>query len=265
MRASGVGRSEIRVEGFESHGAAQRGFGVAAILWIAVGAFAQQRPIRSVQLEARMIQVAGEALARRNEKKKQDGAMPASTAQSADGTKSRRPVARPVVKIVVSIPDHKLALIEGDRVVKIYPVAVGATATPSPEGDFRIGTRLENPSWYWPGKVIPAGVGNPLGPRWMGLGMRGFGIHGTNEPRTIGRNASHGCIRMRNRDVKELFRRVRAGDVVEIRGERDATLATIFGATQDDAGSRAALKTAALHQSLDANLAAAGASRTMRE
>jgi lipoprotein-anchoring transpeptidase ErfK/SrfK len=174
-------------------------------------------------------------------------------------------VVRPVVKIVVSIPDRKLALVEDERVVKIYPVAVGATATPSPEGEFRIATRLENPSWYWPGKVIPAGAGNPLGPRWIGLGVRGFGIHGTNEPRTIGRNASHGCIRMRNRDVKDLFRRVRAGDVVEIRGERDATLAAIFGAPQDDTGSRAALRPAALHEALGANRAATGASGTVRE
>jgi lipoprotein-anchoring transpeptidase ErfK/SrfK len=191
--------------------------------------------------------------------------MPAATAQSSSRTMASRPVARPVVRIVVSIPDRKLALVEDDRVVKIYPVAVGATATPSPEGEFRIATRLENPSWYWPGKVIPAGTRNPLGPRWMGLGVRGFGIHGTNEPRTIGRSASHGCIRMRNRDVKDLFRRVRAGDVVEIYGKRDATLAAIFGAPQDDAGARATFRTARASQALEAVFTSADASSMVRE
>src|SRR5712692_1244212 len=169
MRASEARRSVMQVAGFESHGVAQRALGVAAILWIATGALAQQRPIRSVQTEARMIQMAGEAVAQRNDKKKQEGAMSVATARGDGRTKPRRPM----VKIVVSIPHRKLALIEDDRVVKIYPVAVGATATPSPEGEFRIATRLENPSWYWPGKVIPAGAGNPLGPRWMGLGVRG--------------------------------------------------------------------------------------------
>lgn len=265
MRANAAGRSALKVAGFESHGVARRALGVAAVLWIATGALAQQRPIRRVQTEARIIQMAGEALARRSEKKNQGGANSAATPRLESSAKTRRPVVRPVMRIVVSIPDRKLALVEDDRVVKIYSVAVGANATPSPEGKFRIATRLENPSWYWPGKVIPAGVKNPLGPRWMGLGVRGFGIHGTNEPRTIGRNVSHGCIRMRNRDVKDLFRRVRVGDVVEIRGERDVTLAAIFRMPQDDAVGRATFRTAAVRQSLDASRAPAGASGTARE
>ena len=261
----GSGRAEVescgKVGGCNRHSYARRAVGVAAILWLAAGAFAQQRPIRSVQMEARMIQMAGEAMARRSEKKKQEGEKLASKAES----RARAVTHRPLVRVVVSLPDRKLALMEGDCVVKIYPVAVGAARSPSPEGDFRIASRLENPSWYWPGKVIPAGAANPLGPRWMGLGHRGFGIHGTNEPRTIGRSASHGCIRMRNRDVKDLFRRVRVGDAVEIRGERDAALAMIFGAPQDDAESRATLRTASASSTLDANFVTGGASRTVRE
>jgi hypothetical protein len=64
----------------------------------------------------------------------------------------------------------------------------------------------------------------------MGLSLKGFGIHGTNDPRSIGRKASHGCIRMQNRDVEELFGLVRIGDVVELHNERDEELAGIFGA-----------------------------------
>jgi lipoprotein-anchoring transpeptidase ErfK/SrfK len=133
-------------------------------------------------------------------------------------------------RIVVSIPDRKLALIEDGRVVKIYPTAVGADATPSPAGSFTIVHRIPNPAWYGAGKAIPAGRNNPLGTRWLGLSRKSYGIHGTNAPASIGRNASHGCIRMRNRDVEELFEMVAVGDVVELRGERDDELAQIFGA-----------------------------------
>jgi hypothetical protein len=138
------------------------------------------------------------------------------------------------LRIVISIPDRKLALMEGDRVVKIYPVAVGSGVSPSPRGSYTIANRISHPTYYAPGKVIPPGSANPLGTRWLGLSLRGFGIHGTNEPRSIGKRASHGCIRMRNADVEELFELVRAGDAVELRGARTVELARIFGA-QDPA------------------------------
>jgi len=131
-------------------------------------------------------------------------------------------------QIIVSIADRKLALLDGNRIVKIYRVAVGAAESPSPTGDFEIVNRLERPTYYHPHKVIAPGPDNPLGTRWIGLNKKGFGIHGTNEPRTIGRAASHGCIRMRQRDLEELFRRVRVGDEVQIRGERDEVTAEIF-------------------------------------
>lgn len=136
---------------------------------------------------------------------------------------------RPVVRrIVVSIPDRKLALIEEGRVVKIYPVAVGAAATPSPTGNFTVVVRIANPTWYGPGKVVPPGNTNPLGPRWIGLSRKGYGIHGTSNPRSIGRPASHGCIRMRNSDVEELFARVAVGDQVELHADRTDEVTQIF-------------------------------------
>src|SRR5574341_159542 len=131
-------------------------------------------------------------------------------------------------RIVVSIPDRKLALVENGQAVKTYRTAVGAPKSPSPTGTFTIVTRVPNPAHYVPGKVTPPGPANPLGTRWLGLSLKGFGIHGTNVPRSIGRAASHGCIRMRNRDVEELFEMVRAGDVVELHGERTEELARIF-------------------------------------
>ena len=136
---------------------------------------------------------------------------------------------QPTRRIVVSIPDRKLALLEDGRVVKIYDVAVGAQVSPSPSGEFQIAQRLSNPTYYQPGVVIGPGPGNPLGTRWMGLNVKGFGIHGTNRPSSIGKNASHGCIRLKNSDVEDLFARVRVGDRVSLLAERTEEVAQLFG------------------------------------
>ncbi|MGJ5815826.1 L,D-transpeptidase [Paludibaculum fermentans] len=119
-------------------------------------------------------------------------------------------------RIVVSIPDRKLALVEDGVVVKIYDVAVGKTTTPSPTGTFEIVNRIPNPTWYGPTKVVGPGKTNPVGTRWMGLSVKGYGIHGTNRPDSIGKAASKGCIRMRNEDVEELFELVHVGATVEL-------------------------------------------------
>ncbi len=133
-------------------------------------------------------------------------------------------------RVVISIPDRKIALIEDGRVVKVYPVAIGKSSTPSPQGSFHIASRIQHPTWYQPGKVVGPGPANPLGTRWMGLGYKGYGIHGTNLPLSIGKAASHGCIRMRNRDVEELFALVEIGDPVELVTEVSPELAQAFAA-----------------------------------
>ena len=134
-------------------------------------------------------------------------------------------------RLVVSLPDRKIALFENGRVVKIYPIAVGKNSTPSPRGSFHIASRVVKPTWYQPGKVVHAGPANPLGTRWMGLGYKGYGIHGTNRPKSIGTAASHGCIRMRNQDVEDLFERVEVGDPVELLTETSPELAEAFDET----------------------------------
>ena len=125
--------------------------------------------------------------------------------------------------IVVSIPERKLVLMEDGAVKKVYPVAVGKVSTPSPAGRFTINTRVSNPTYSHHGKVVAPGPRNPVGSRWMGLSVKGYGIHGTNEPGSIGKAASHGCIRMGKADLEELFAQVEVGDAVEIRGEGDAS------------------------------------------
>lgn len=152
----------------------------------------------------------------------------ATAAQSGPNSEAQ-PVQQFTRRIVVSIPDRKLALLEGDRVIKIYGVAVGTPDTPSPSGEFQIARRLQNPTYYHPGVVIGPGKTNPLGPRWIGLNIKGFGIHGTNHPGSIGKNASHGCIRLRNHDIKDLFARVQVGDRVSLISERTDEVARLFG------------------------------------
>jgi lipoprotein-anchoring transpeptidase ErfK/SrfK len=135
---------------------------------------------------------------------------------------------KPARRIIVSIPDRKLAVMEDGRVVRVFDTAVGAPKSPSPTGIFKIVNSIADPTWYSKGKVVGPGKCNPIGTRWLGLSVKGYGIHGTNVPSSIGRNVSHGCIRMRNRDVEELFQMVAVGDQVELHGERDAELARIF-------------------------------------
>jgi lipoprotein-anchoring transpeptidase ErfK/SrfK len=136
--------------------------------------------------------------------------------------------------VLVSIPDRKLAVIEDGDILATFQIAVGAEVSPSPTGEFQIVNRVSNPTYYHAGKVIPTGKNNPLGTRWLGLSEKGYGIHGTNMPRSVGHAASHGCIRLRNRDAERLFAMLRVGDVVEIRGERDDEVAQVFGVDGDD-------------------------------
>jgi L,D-transpeptidase ErfK/SrfK len=135
---------------------------------------------------------------------------------------------KPGRMLLVSIADRKLALIENGTVKKVYPVAVGKRSAPSPTGSFLIVDRVTDPSYYHASKVVPPGPHNPVGTRWMGLSEKGYGIHGTNAPKSIGHAASHGCIRMTRSDLEELFSQVRVGDAVVILGERDDLTARIF-------------------------------------
>jgi lipoprotein-anchoring transpeptidase ErfK/SrfK len=146
----------------------------------------------------------------------------AQTTPSPNHTSRRR-------QIVVSLTDRKLAVLEDGIVIGMFPVAVGASSSPSPTGEFEIINRVSGPTYYHAGEVIPPGRNSPIGTRWVGLSKKGYGIHGTNAPRSIGKAASHGCIRLRNRDMERLFVLVRTGDKVEIHGERDPQIAQVFG------------------------------------
>lgn len=136
--------------------------------------------------------------------------------------------------VVISIPDRKLAVLENGKAIVTFPVAVGAMGSPSPTGEFQIVSRVANPTYYHAGAVIPPGKQSPIGTRWLGLSEKGYGIHGTNAPGSIGHAASHGCIRLRNRDLERLYPMLHIGDVVQIRAERDEQIAQIFGAGENE-------------------------------
>jgi L,D-transpeptidase ErfK/SrfK len=158
------------------------------------------------------------------------GAMLAALASPAYA-QSTATLSRTKRRVIVSIADRKLAVVDDGEVLRTFPIAVGAEASPSPTGEFAIVSRLTDPTYYHAGVVIPAGGNNPLGPRWVGLSKRGYGIHGTNVPGSIGKAVSHGCIRLRNRDIVQLFALVQVGDTVEIRAERDDEISEVFGNT----------------------------------
>lgn len=109
--------------------------------------------------------------------------------------------------MIVDLTDKKLTLREGQNIIKQYPVAIGKPETPTPTGDWRIIQKSLNP-------------GGPFGSRWMRLNVPwgGYGIHGTDVPASIGTAASHGCIRMNNEDVIELYDIVPLGTSVRIIG-----------------------------------------------
>ncbi len=127
-------------------------------------------------------------------------------------------------RLVLDISERRLYLYEGGLVLKTYRVAVGTPRYPTPLGSYRITFKRMNPTWYNPNKAwsedmppfIPPGPGNPLGPRALNLSASGIRIHGTPSTWSIGRAASHGCIRMYPRDVIDLFPRVSVGTPVDI-------------------------------------------------
>lgn len=157
---------------------------------------------------------------------------PAAAEQTAIVTAPARPVRLATLaqgrRLIVSIPDRRLVVVENDQVVDEYTVAVGSAATPSPVGTFTIVNRITNPTYYRPGKIVPPGPRNPLGTRWIGLSQKGYGIHGTDAPQSIGLARSQGCIRLRNADVERLFERVRAGDVVELHAALTPEIESFF-------------------------------------
>jgi hypothetical protein len=106
--------------------------------------------------------------------------------------------------ITINRNTRTLTLSRNGVAISTYPVAVGKPATPTPLGNFRIIEKRMNP-------------GGPFGARWMRF-YGGNGIHGTNNPSSIGKAVSNGCVRMHNRDVIEVYNKVNYGTPVRVVG-----------------------------------------------
>jgi hypothetical protein len=120
--------------------------------------------------------------------------------------------------ITISKASNKLALYKDGTLVRIFPVATGKHPSFTPEGKFTIASKLVNP-YYGKGNIPGGSPNNPLGPRWLGLSIGGggtYGIHGNNNPASVGTYASAGCIRMYDKDVIWLYDRVPIGTPVTI-------------------------------------------------
>lgn len=119
--------------------------------------------------------------------------------------------------VIVDKSKNILTLKAGEKVIKVYRVGTGTSGC-TPTGTFTITNKIMNPPWHKPGEgVVPFGdPKNVLGTRWMGFNKAGYGIHGTWETDSIGKQASAGCVRLLNEDVEELFQIVPSGTEVTI-------------------------------------------------
>lgn len=119
------------------------------------------------------------------------------------GMKLKVPTAR--FSIEVDRAKNRLLVLADGKPIKRYKIATGRGER-TPLGTFKIINKLENPTWYSAGVVVPPdSPKNILGTRWMGFDKPGYGIHGTTLPQTIGTHSSKGCIRMLNPEVEELY------------------------------------------------------------
>lgn len=132
--------------------------------------------------------------------------------------------------ILINVPQRMLFQWRDGALTAAYPAALGRPDWPTPLGEFHVAQLRRDPVWYVPGSIrqeqrakgepvlreVPSGPDNPLGHSWIGLDLRGYGIHGTNAPASIYSFRTHGCIRLHDEQATQLFGAVRAGTTVRI-------------------------------------------------
>jgi lipoprotein-anchoring transpeptidase ErfK/SrfK len=126
------------------------------------------------------------------------------------------------VHLILKLGERRVYVYRGEKLLNKYPVAVGKKKWETPQGDWKVELMLKDPGWtnFKTGEQLAPGPDNPLGQRWIGFwndGKDEIGFHGTTNLSSIGKAASHGCVRMRNKNVKELYKVVRVGTVVLVR------------------------------------------------
>ena len=118
--------------------------------------------------------------------------------------------------VLVDKSQNLLILKSDEEVIKTYVVSTGKNNS-TPLGNFKITTKLTNPTWFKAGAVIaPGSPDNALGARWLGFDLSGYGIHGTIDPQSLGKQVTEGCVRMSNSDVEQLYIIIPVGTEVTI-------------------------------------------------
>lgn len=149
-------------------------------------------------------------------------AAPCPVAAQANLLESSSEATMQPLRLEIQKSKRRVTLYQGNTKLKSYPIAVGKPGWETPKGTFKVRQMLRNPKWISPktGEAIPGGdPDNPLGKFWIGFwtdGKNWIGFHGTPNPETVGTAASHGCIRMYNKDVEELFAKVSLGIEVKV-------------------------------------------------
>jgi lipoprotein-anchoring transpeptidase ErfK/SrfK len=126
------------------------------------------------------------------------------------------------VRLEISRRRHCATLYCGELSLRTFPVAVGRPGWETPLGNFQVIEMIRDPAWKHPltRKVFePGAAGNELGHYWIGFWTNGetsIGLHGTPHPESVGKSVSHGCVRMRENDIQELFAQVNVGTLVSV-------------------------------------------------
>jgi L,D-transpeptidase ErfK/SrfK len=131
------------------------------------------------------------------------------------------PEAAPETRLVIRLRERRVYVYRDDQLYTSYPVAIGRAGWETPTGEYEIISMVQNPGWQNPftGDIVQPGPNNPLGERWLGFwtdGQNYIGFHGTPNEQSVGRAASHGCVRMYNRDIREMFEMVSMGTPVKV-------------------------------------------------
>ncbi len=124
--------------------------------------------------------------------------------------------------LVIKLSDRRVYVYQNRKLKVSYPVAIGKAGWETPIGNYKVMDMQPHPVWEhpWTGEVILEGPKNPLGARWIGFwtdGHNSIGFHGTPAEQLVGQAVSHGCVRMRNKDVVALYDQVKLGTPVTVR------------------------------------------------
>lgn len=124
-------------------------------------------------------------------------------------------------RLVIRLGARKLEYYEGNDLIKQYDIAVGQADWETPVGHFSVLDLREDPLWQHPitGEAIASGPDNPLGSRWIGFAFDDgyhIGIHGTNQEELVGQAVSHGCVRMRDSEIQEVFSNIAIGTPITV-------------------------------------------------